>query len=141
MSLRDQAYYIADCAYELAGPDHLVDDSAKNSDWENVLLVAAGKKPMCEVGSDLSAGKIRSLPQVPGLVLATPRIFLLDEWHTPTLFGKPEHMEAYDQACFLRNHALDAQADALFGLAFGYPEDKIARFVVNGIERQATPFS
>jgi hypothetical protein len=135
MSLRDRAYYIADHAYELAGPDHLVDDCTKNSDWENVLLVAAGKKPLCEVESDLSAGKIRSLPQVSGLAFATPRIFLLGEWHTPTLFGKPEHIEAYDQACFLRNHALHPQADVLFGLAFGYPEDKIARFVVNGIER------
>ena len=134
MSLRIRAYDIADRAYELAGPDHLVDDCTKNTEWQNVQLVLEGKKPLCEVESEELA-QVLAKTQAPGLGLVTFRIFLLGEWHTPTLFGKPEHMEAYDQACFLRNHALNAQADALFGLAFGYPEDKIARFVVNGIEK------
>ena len=134
MSLFARAYYIADHAYEMAGPTHRVEDCFR-TDWENILLVAKGEKPLCEVPPDLTIGKVRSIPQVEGLQLSSFRVYLLGHQHIPCLFGKPDHIEAYDLACMLRNRGLDPQADALFGLAFGYPEDKIARFVVNGIDR------
>ncbi len=135
MSLRDRAYYIVEHAARLAGPDFRVPECIDNTDWDNVLFVAKGDKPLCEAARDMTLGQLRALPQVPGLELAAPRVWLCGGWHTQPLFGKPEHVEAYIQACKLRNRGMDPEADALFGLAFGYPEDKIARFVLDGIAK------
>jgi hypothetical protein len=135
MSLRDRAYWIVENAAAIAGETHLVEDCTDNSDEYNLHLVAQGEKPLCDPPRYMTLGEIRALPQVEGLELAAPRVWLCGDWHIEPLFGKPEHIEAYVQACKLRNRGMDPEADALFGLAFGYPEDKIARFVLNGIER------
>jgi hypothetical protein len=135
MSLRDKAYWIVENAAAIAGDTHLVEDCTDNSDEYNLHLVTRGEKPLCDPPRYMTLGEIRALPQVEGLELAAPRVWLCGDWHIEPLFGKPEHIEAYVQACKLRNRGMDPEADALFGLAFGYPEDKIARFVLNGIER------
>ena len=152
MSLYRQALWIVE-NYETLGQGH--DWRVEDVRWtwiESVDRVAKGLKPFTQVHPEFECEEheidyedyyqrlqkliksIRGIPSVRGLDLWVYTPPPTNRFFAPSvLYGRPEHYQAFLDAS---DNPFTLESQALYGLVFGYPEEKIAAFLIRWKQMQ-----